>query len=176
MESNVKYSLSYLGLFLCHFMSLTWADPCVPELLRQGRGFLVSVPNQQAVMMALAAEGASDAAGSTSPLPLLANLTLDEFLEGGQLIAQPEGPQGLSSFWESLKFILFLSSLTTSPSLEFIFFLGNLKLIWGKPITYGPVWSVGKSSARGQGIKLLGRTGPLAHWVVLGKSPPLYGP
>ena len=49
-------------------------------------------------MMALAAEGVSDAAGSTSPLPLLANLTLDEFLEGGQLIAQPEGPQGLSSF------------------------------------------------------------------------------
>ena len=154
-------SLSFYVLDLSWSLCSWVAEKDCPHV----RGFLVSVPNQQAVMTALAAEGASDAAGSTSPLPLLANLTLDEFLEG-----RASGSQ------QFLR-IPFVSSFpTTSPSLELIFFLGNLKLIWGKPITYGPAWSVGKSSARGQGIKLLGRTGPLAHWVVLGKSPPLYGP
>lgn len=32
---NIKYSFSYFDSFLRHFMLLTWADPCVPDLLRR---------------------------------------------------------------------------------------------------------------------------------------------
>lgn len=105
---HVKYSLSYLGLFLCHFMLMTWADACVPELLipelpSTCQGFSDQCSRSTSSDAAPAAVGGG-VWGSCERISISSPCQphLGQFLEGGQLISEPEGPQGPSSSWKFL--------------------------------------------------------------------------
>lgn len=100
-------------------------------------------------------EGPIESISICSPL---ASLTLGHPLEGSSA--------HLSSSWECPQFILFLSS-PRSPSLELIFFLGHLNLVWGNKntITKSLHEILGKILPRSSEIRLPGRAGLLTHWV-----------